>query len=225
MSPSDPPDPPGPPDLPGLFDPPDLPDRPACPTHPTYPAYNSAVLRPFRGVLPRVASSAFIDDSAQVIGDVEIGDESSVWMCAVVRGDVNLIRIGRRSNVQDGAVVHAMTGTHQTSIGDHVTIGHAAVIHGCTIEQQCLIGMGAILLNGAHVGAGSIVAAGALLTENMKVPPKSLVMGSPGKVRRLLTQAEVADIQLYADRYVGYRLDYMDERRRPEEPAKRYDDV
>ena len=167
------------------------------------------MLRPFRGVLPRVAPSAFIDDSAQVIGDVEIGDESSVWMCAVVRGDVNPIRIGRRSNVQDGAVVHAMTGTHQTSIGDNVTIGHAAVIHGCTIEQQCLIGMGAILLNGAHVGAGSIVAAGALLTENMKVPAKSLVMGSPAKVKRLLTQAEIAGIQQYADRYVGYRLDYL----------------
>ena len=170
------------------------------------------MLRPFRGVLPRVASSAFIDDSAQVIGDVEIGDESSVWMCAVVRGDVNLIRIGRRSNVQDGAVVHAMTGTHQTSIGDNVTIGHAAVIHGCTIEHQCLIGMGAILLNGAHVGTGSIVAAGALLIENMKVPAKSLVMGSPAKVKRLLTQAEIAGIQQYADRYVGYRLDYLNAR-------------
>ena len=167
------------------------------------------MLRPYRGLLPRVASSAFIDDSAQVIGDVDIGDESSVWMCAVVRGDVNTIRIGRRSNVQDAAVVHAMTGTHQTSIGDNVTIGHAAVIHGCTIEHQCLIGMGAILLNGSHVGAGSIVAAGALLTENMKVPPKSLVMGSPAKVKRLLTQAEIAGIQQYADRYVGYRLDYM----------------
>jgi carbonic anhydrase/acetyltransferase-like protein (isoleucine patch superfamily) len=167
------------------------------------------VLRAFGGVTPRIHPTAFIDDSAQVIGDVEIGDESSVWMCAVVRGDVNLIRIGRRSNVQDGAVVHAMTGTHQTSIGDNVTIGHAAVIHGCTIEQQCLIGMGAILLNGAHVGAGSIVAAGALLTENMKVPAKSLVMGSPAKVKRLLTQAEIAGIQQYADRYVGYRLDYL----------------
>jgi carbonic anhydrase/acetyltransferase-like protein (isoleucine patch superfamily) len=173
------------------------------------PFYNSVVLRPFRGVLPRVASSAFIDDSAQVIGDVEIGDESSVWMCAVIRGDVNMIRIGRRTNVQDAAVVHAMTGAHQTSIGDSVTIGHGAVIHGCTIEQQCLIGMGAILLNGAHVGAGSIVAAGALLIENMRVPPKSLVMGSPAKVKRLLTQAEVASIQQFADRYVGYRLDYM----------------
>jgi carbonic anhydrase/acetyltransferase-like protein (isoleucine patch superfamily) len=167
------------------------------------------VLRPFRGQLPRVHPTAFIDDSAQVIGDVEIGEESSVWMCAVIRGDVHWIRIGRRTSIQDGAVVHAMTGTHPTSIGDNVTIGHAAVIHGCTIESRCLVGMGAILLNGAHVGAGSIVAAGTLLVEHQKVPPKSLVMGSPGKVKRLLTQAEVADIELYADRYVGYRLDYM----------------
>jgi carbonic anhydrase/acetyltransferase-like protein (isoleucine patch superfamily) len=167
------------------------------------------VLRPFRGQLPRVHPTAFIDDSAQVIGDVEIGEESSVWMCAVIRGDVHWIKVGNRTSIQDGTVVHAMTGTHPTSIGDNVTIGHAAVIHGCTIENQCLIGMGAILLNGAHVGAGSIVAAGTLLTENMKVPPKSLVMGSPGKVKRLLTQSEVAEIQLYADRYVGYRLDYM----------------
>ena len=181
------------------------------------------MLRPYRGQLPRVHPTAFIDASAQVIGDVEIGEESSVWMCAVIRGDVHWIRVGRRTSIQDGTVVHAMTGTHPTSIGDNVTIGHGAIVHGCTIENLCLIGMGAILLNGARVGAGSIVAAGTLLTENMKVPPKSLVMGSPGKVRRLLTQAEMADIQLYADRYVGYRLDYMDERRRPEEPAKPYD--
>jgi carbonic anhydrase/acetyltransferase-like protein (isoleucine patch superfamily) len=167
------------------------------------------VLRSYRGQLPRVHPTAFVDDSAQVIGDVEIGEESSVWMCAVIRGDVHWIRVGRRTSIQDGTVVHAMTGTHPTTIGDNVTIGHAAVVHGCTIEDQCLIGMGAILLNGAHVGAGSIVAAGTLLTENMKVPPKSLVMGSPGKVKRLLTQAEVSDIQRYADRYVGYRLDYM----------------
>ena len=167
------------------------------------------MLRSHRGVLPRVHPTAYIDDSAQVIGDVEVGDESGVWMNAVIRGDVHWIRIGRRSNVQDGAVVHAMTGTHPTSIGDNVTIGHGAIIHGCTIESLCLIGMGAILLNGAHVGSGSIVAAGTLVTEGMKVPPKSLVMGSPGKVKRLLTQAEVAEIQLYADRYVQYRLDYM----------------
>jgi carbonic anhydrase/acetyltransferase-like protein (isoleucine patch superfamily) len=170
------------------------------------------VLRPFRGLSPRVHPTAFIDASAQVIGDVEIADESSVWMCAVVRGDVNAIRIGRRSNVQDGAVVHAMTGTHETHIGDDVTIGHAAVIHGCTIEPQCLIGIGAILLNGSRIGRGSIVAAGTLVTENMQVPPRSLVMGSPGKVKRLLTQKEVDEIQLYANRYVGYRLGYVNER-------------
>jgi len=181
------------------------------------------VLRPYRSTSPRVHPTAFVDASAQVIGDVEIGEESSVWMCAVIRGDVHWIRVGRRTSIQDGTVVHAMTGAHPTTIGDNVTIGHGAIVHGCTIENLCLIGMGAILLNGARVGAGSIVAAGTLLTENMKVPPKSLVMGSPGKVRRLLTQAEMADIQLYADRYVGYRLDYMDERRRPEEPAKPYD--
>ena len=167
------------------------------------------MIRPHRGRLPRVHPTVFIDDSAHVLGDVEIGEESSLWMCVVVRGDVNWIRIGRRTNIQDGAIVHGMTRTHPTTIGDHVTVGHGAIVHGCTIEDRCLIGMGAILLNGAHVGAGSIVAAGTLLTENMKVPPRSLVMGSPGKVKRLLTQAEIAEIQLYADRYVGYRLEYM----------------
>jgi gamma-carbonic anhydrase len=176
-------------------------------THP--PRYNPVVLRPYRGVRPRVHPTAYIDESAQVIGDVEIGEESSVWMAAVIRGDVNRIRIGRRTNVQDGTVVHVMIETHPTTIGDNVTIGHAAVVHGCTIEDQCLIGMGVILLNGARVGAQSIVAAGTLVTEDMAVPPRSLVMGSPGKVKRLLTQAEIASIQKYADRYVGYRLDYM----------------
>ena len=159
--------------------------------------------------MPRVHPTAYIDDSAQVIGDVEIGEDSSVWMVAVIRGDVHRIRIGRRSNVQDGTVVHVMRDTHATTVGDEVTIGHAAVIHGCTIEDRCLIGMGAILLNGAHVGRESIVAAGALVVEGMVIPPRSLVMGCPGKVKRSLTDAEVADIQAYADRYVQYRLDYM----------------
>jgi carbonic anhydrase/acetyltransferase-like protein (isoleucine patch superfamily) len=167
------------------------------------------VLRPFRGVMPRVHPTAYIDDSAQIIGDVDIGEESSVWMSAVVRGDVHAIRIGRRTNVQDGAIVHVMSGAHPTTIGDGVTVGHGAVVHGCTIEGMCLIGIGAIVLNGAHVGTGSIVAAGAVVPEGMKVPPRSLVMGVPGKVRRLLTQAELAEIQSYADRYVQYRLDYQ----------------
>lgn len=167
------------------------------------------MLRPHRGRLPRVHPSAFIDDSAQVIGDVEIGEESSVWMMVVIRGDVHRIRIGRRSNVQDGTIVHVMKDTHPTTIGDHVTIGHAAIVHGCTIEDQCLVGMGAILLNGSHVGTGSIVAAGSLVPEGMVIPPRSLVMGSPAKVRRQLGDESVSEIQMYADRYVEYRLDYM----------------
>ena len=167
------------------------------------------MLRPHRGRMPRVHSSAYIDDSAQVIGDVEIGEESSVWMAVVVRGDVNAIRIGRRTNLQDGTIVHVMIETHPTVVGDDVTIGHAAVVHGCTIEDRCLIGMGAILLNGARIGTGSIVAAGSLVPENTTVPRRSLVMGSPAKVKRPLSDDEVAAIQLYADRYVKYRLDYM----------------
>jgi carbonic anhydrase/acetyltransferase-like protein (isoleucine patch superfamily) len=167
------------------------------------------MLRPYRGTLPRVHPTAYIDDSAQVIGDVEIGEESSVWMAVVIRGDVHRIRIGRRTNVQDGAVVHVMKDAHPTLVGDNVTIGHGAIVHGCTVEDQCLIGMGAILLNGAHVGTQSIVAAGTLVTEGAQIPPRSLVMGSPGKVKRLLTHAEIAEIQLYADRYVQYRLDYQ----------------
>jgi carbonic anhydrase/acetyltransferase-like protein (isoleucine patch superfamily) len=144
-----------------------------------------------------------------VIGDVEIGEESSVWMCVVIRGDVHRIRLGRRSNVQDGTVIHVMKDTHPTTIGDNVTIGHAAVIHGCTIDDQCLIGMGAIILNGARIGTGSIVAAGSLVVEGMEIPPRSLVMGSPAKVKRTLGDADVSEIQMYADRYVQYRLDYQ----------------
>src|SRR5215213_1796386 len=148
------------------------------------------MLRSYRGTLPRVHHTAYIDDSAQVIGDVEIGEESSVWMCVIIRGDVNRIRIGQRSNVQDGTIVHVMKDTHPTTIGDAVTIGHAAVIHGCTIEDRCLIGMGAIVLNGAHIGTGSIVAAGSLVPERMQVPPGSLVMGSPARVKRALLERE-----------------------------------
>jgi carbonic anhydrase/acetyltransferase-like protein (isoleucine patch superfamily) len=167
------------------------------------------MLRPYRGIMPRVHPTVYIDESAQIIGDVEIGEESSVWMSVVIRGDVHRIRIGCRSNVQDGTVVHVMKDTHPTLIGDDVTIGHAAVVHGCTVEDRCLIGMGAILLNGVRVGSGSIVAAGTLLPEGAQVPARSLVMGSPGKVKRALEDREVAEIQMYADRYVAYRLEYM----------------
>ena len=172
--------------------------------------YNGPLmLRPYRGTMPTVHATAYIDESAQVIGDVVIGEASSIWMLCVVRGDVHRIRIGARTNVQDGTIIHVMRDTHPTQIGDDVTIGHGAIVHGCTIEDRCLIGMGAVLLNGATVGHDSIVAAGTLLVEGAQIPPRSLVMGSPGKVRRALTDEDVASILEYANRYVGYRLDYM----------------
>jgi carbonic anhydrase/acetyltransferase-like protein (isoleucine patch superfamily) len=158
--------------------------------------------------MPAVHPTAFVDDSAQVIGDVEIGAESSVWMQAVVRGDVHEIRIGQRTNVQDGSVVHVMQRTHPTHIGDDVTIGHGAVVHGCTIGHRVLIGMGAIVLNGARIGDDSIVAAGTLVTERTVIPPRSMVMGSPGKVRRPLSDEEVASILEYSANYVKYKKDY-----------------
>ena len=167
------------------------------------------MLRPYKGILPRVHPTVFVDQTAQVIGDVEIGEESSVWMNVVMRGDVHWVRMGRRSNVQDGTIVHVMNGTHPTTIGDDVTIGHAAVVHGCTLHDRVLVGMGAIILNGADVGEDSIIAAGTLLPEGMTVPPRSLVMGSPGRVRRTLGDEEVVSILGFASRYVAYRLDYL----------------
>lgn len=169
------------------------------------------MLRSHRAVSPRVDASAFVDISAQVIGDVTIGPESSVWMNVVIRGDVNDVRVGARSNIQDLTVVHVMRDSHPTVIGDDVTVGHGAVVHGCTIEDRCLIGMGAILLNGCHIGTGSIVAAGTLVPEGCVVPPGSMVMGLPGKVRRALTPAEDASIVWYAENYVRYRLDFQTE--------------
>jgi carbonic anhydrase/acetyltransferase-like protein (isoleucine patch superfamily) len=166
------------------------------------------MLRPYRGRVPLVHATAFVDVSAQVIGDVEIGPDSSIWMNVVVRGDVNTIRIGARSNVQDGTVVHVMHATHPTRIGDDVTIGHAAIVHGCTIGNRVLIGMGAILLNGVEVGDDAIVAAGSIVPEGTVIPPRSLVMGSPGRVRRTLDEAQVASILEYAANYVRYKEDY-----------------
>jgi carbonic anhydrase/acetyltransferase-like protein (isoleucine patch superfamily) len=167
------------------------------------------MIRSYKGTAPTVDATAFVDASAQVIGDVHIGAESSVWMNVVIRGDVHRIRIGRRSNIQDLTMVHVMRETHPTIIGDEVTVGHSAVLHGCTIEDRVLIGMGAMLLNGAHIGADSVVAAGSLVTEGTRIPPRSLVMGRPGKVTRELSPEEVAEIRWYADNYVAYRLDYI----------------
>ena len=167
------------------------------------------MIRTFQGITPRVAATAYVDESAQVIGDVHIGEHSSIWMNAVVRGDVNYIRIGARSNVQDGTIIHVMHDTHPTVLGDDVTLGHGVIAHGCTIHHRVLIGMGAVLLNGAEIGEDSIVAAGSLVTEGARVPPRSLVMGSPAKVKRVLDAGQIASILEYASNYVRYRLNYM----------------
>ncbi len=167
------------------------------------------MIRKFKDLAPAVDPSAYVDQSAQVIGDVVIGSESSVWMNVVIRGDVNSIRIGRRTNIQDLTMVHVMRGTNPTTMGDEVTIGHSAVIHGCTIEDRVLVGMAALLLNGVHVEHDSVIAAGTLLTEGTRIPARSLVMGRPGRVKRQLSDDEVANIRWYSEAYVNYRLDYM----------------
>jgi gamma-carbonic anhydrase len=166
------------------------------------------VIRRFKNIEPVVDASAYVDESAQVIGDVQIGAESSVWMNVVIRGDVNHIRIGKRTNIQDLTMVHVMRETHPTIIGDEVTVGHSAVVHGTTIEDRVLVGMGAVLLNGVHIEHDCVIAAGSLLTEGTRIPARSLVMGRPGKVKRPLTDEEIAEIRWYSDNYVTYRLDY-----------------
>ncbi len=168
-------------------------------------------IRPYRGKHPQIAASAYIDPAAVVIGDVVIGEDSSVWPCAVVRGDVHYIRIGARTNIQDGSICHVMRDEWPLILGDDVTVGHSVTLHGCTIESRCLIGMGAVILNGVTIGSGSIVAAGTLLTERTMIPPGSLVMGSPGKVKRVLTEADKASIDAYAHRYVSYKNIYREE--------------
>ena len=151
----------------------------------------------------------FVADTATVIGDVEIGEDSSVWFGSVIRGDVNYIRIGARTNIQDLTVVHVTTGTHPTVLEDEITVGHRVVLHGCHVGSGCLIGIGAILLDGVRVGARSLVAAGSLVTPGTEIPPQSLVMGSPARVKRELT----ADEFVYLDRswrnYVELKNDYL----------------
>jgi len=170
------------------------------------------LIRSFRSRTPKIAASAYIDPAAVIIGDVTIGEDSSVWPCVVIRGDVNFIRIGARTNIQDGSVLHVMRDTHPLILGDNVNIGHGAILHGCTIESRCLIGMGAIILNGAKIGAGSIVAAGTLVPEGTDVPFGSLFMGHPGKFRRALTAADQESIDAYAQRYVEYSAAYKAEK-------------
>jgi carbonic anhydrase/acetyltransferase-like protein (isoleucine patch superfamily) len=170
------------------------------------------MIRPFRGVQPQIHPTAFIKESAQIIGDVQIGAESSVWFNAVVRGDVFYIRIGLRTNIQDGTVIHVSNGTHATVLEDEVTVGHNVTLHGCHIERGCLIGMGSIVMDDVHIGAQSIVAAGALVSPGTKVPPRSLVLGVPAKVKRALTDEEVAGLDRYWQNYVEYTKIYKSDK-------------
>ncbi len=169
------------------------------------------MIRAYQGRVPVVPPSCYVDPSAQVIGDVVLGERASVWMNAVVRGDVHSIRIGAGSNVQDCAVLHGQRGLYSVTVGELVTIGHNATVHGCIVEDACLIGIGARVLNDARIGEGSIIAAGAVIPEHMVVPPRSLVAGIPGKVRRELDDADHELILGYARNYLDYTRLYLQE--------------
>jgi carbonic anhydrase/acetyltransferase-like protein (isoleucine patch superfamily) len=169
------------------------------------------MIRAFQGIKPVISTTCYIDPSAQIIGDVTLGEQASVWMNAVLRGDVNSIRIGARSNVQDCAVLHGMRNLYPVVVGEMVTIGHNATVHGCVLEDAVLIGIGATVLNDARIGEGSIVAAGAVIPEHMVIPPNSLVAGVPGKVRRTLGDADRELILKYAQNYLDYTAIYLAE--------------
>ena len=175
-----------------------------------------AILLPYKGTSPTVNTSAWIAPGATVIGDVVIGEGSSVWFGCVVRGDVHRIRIGDRTNIQDLSMIHVThskkpdkSDGHPTIIGDDVTIGHRVMLHGCTVEDACLIGMSATILDGAIIGRESIVGAGALVTGGKVFPPRSLILGSPAKAVRTLSDEEVAELYASAKRYVGFMQEYL----------------
>lgn len=169
------------------------------------------MLIPFGGIRPKCHDSVFVAEGATIIGDVEIGEESSVWFHTVIRGDIHRIRIGRRTNVQDQCTLH-VTRENPVAVGDEVTFGHGAVVHGCTIEDLCLIGIGSVVLDGAVVGRGSVIGAGAVVPPGTVVPPHSLVLGVPGRTVRDLGPASIDVIRETASNYVGYARAYRAER-------------
>ncbi len=171
------------------------------------------MIRSYKGMTPQVPASAFVDDSAQLVGDVVLGENASIWMNAVLRGDVNSIRVGANSNIQDCSVLHGMKQQYSVALGEWVTVGHSVTLHGCTIEDRCLIGMGSVILNGARIGTGSIIAAGTVIPERTVVEPYSLWMGVPGKFRKQLGEADQEVILRYARNYLEYRENYLRERR------------
>ncbi|QHN02098.1 gamma carbonic anhydrase family protein [Granulicella sp. WH15] len=169
------------------------------------------MIRSYQGIRPTVPATCYVDISAQVIGDVQLGEHASVWMNAVLRGDVNAIRIGARSNVQDCAVLHGMRYLYPVIVGELVTIGHNATVHGCVLEDKVLVGIGATILNNARIGEGSIIAAGSVIPEQTVIPPRSLVAGVPGKIRRSITDADMESILKYAHNYLDYVEMYLKE--------------
>ena len=169
------------------------------------------MIRAYRGIVPKIAASAYIDQSAQVIGDVVVGERSSIWPNASVRGDVNSIRIGDETNIQDNCVLHCDAGLYPLNIGSRVTVGHLAMIHGCTVEDDCMIGIAAVILNGARIGAGSVIAAGAVVPEGAEVPPGSMVMGVPAKVKRPITDQERERFRTNAQHYIETARTYREE--------------
>lgn len=168
-----------------------------------------ATIRAFDGKRPVLGQRVFVAETAAIIGDVVIGDQSSIWYGTVLRGDVMAIRVGARTSIQDGTIVHVTSGVSGTSIGSDCTIGHAAIIHACTVEDQCLIGMGATLLDRARIGRGSLVGAGALVTPGTDIPPGSFVLGSPAVVKRPVTAKERALIEEGAYHYVELAGRYL----------------
>ena len=177
----------------------------------SFPEAALKMIRSYKGVRPTVPASCYVDASAQLIGDVVLGEHASVWMNAVLRGDVHEIRVGAHSNVQDCSVLHGMKQQYGVYVGEYVTVGHSVTLHGCVIEDRCLIGMGSVILNGARIGAGSIIAAGTLIPETTVVEPGSLWMGSPGKFRRKLGPEDEQAILRYASNYLGYKDAYLRE--------------
>jgi carbonic anhydrase/acetyltransferase-like protein (isoleucine patch superfamily) len=159
------------------------------------------MIKTFQNISPKIHETAFVAENATVIGDVEIGAESSIWFNSVVRGDVNFIRIGARTNIQDACVIHVSSKTHPTVLEDEVTLGHRVTLHGCYVESGCLIGIGAIVLDGARVGKNSLIAAGSLVTPATQIPPRSLVMGSPARVKRELSGDEFYNLARFWQNY------------------------
>ena len=166
------------------------------------------MIKPFKGVPPRIHETAFITDDAIVIGDVEIGEDASVWFGSILRGDVNYIRIGERTNIQDQTILHVSSKGLPTIVEDEVTVGHRVTLHACHVERGCLIGIGAILMDGVRVGSQSLVGAGSLLTPGTQIPPRSLVIGSPARVKRELTDEELSSLDRSWRNYVELKEQY-----------------